>query len=84
MAMRRVTCTQKGHYRIITALGGAWGETSKEHAILDIQSNLHRYYVQDRAGRTADVEIVRGIDGDYLRTDQSATCSDNLGSLPDC
>ena len=45
---------------------------------------MHTYYVQDRWGRRADVHVVLGPTGKYLRTDPNSTCADNLDTLPNC
>lgn len=84
MAYRHVTGTGKDYFGDITSLCGGWGKTNKPVAILDIESRLHSYYVQDYLGRRADVHVVNGQTGKYLRTDPNASCSDNLSSLPSC
>lgn len=84
MAARRVTKTGKDQDGDITALCGGWGRTRKALAIIEIESGLNRYYVQDRYGRQADVRVVNGPTGKYLRTDPNSSCSDNLDNLPDC
>ena len=83
MAARRVTSTGK-YDRDITALCGSWGRANKSEAIRDIEYGWHNYYVQDLLGRTADVHVVNGRTGKYLRTDPNSSCSDNLDNLPDC
>lgn len=84
MANRQVTRTGKDRDGDITRLCGSWGRASKAEAIRHIEGRLHRYYVRDRLGRTADVHVVKGRTGKYLRTEPNAACSDNLDSLPDC
>ena len=84
MAYLRVTGTGKDYFGDITSLCGGWGKTNKPVAIMEIESGLHSYYVQDRYGRSADVYVVNGSTGKYLRTDPNSNCSDNLGSLPSC
>ena len=84
MAERQVTKTGKDRYRNITALCGRWGRTSKADAIREIEHGWRTYYVQDRYGRRADVHVVDGLTGKYLRTDPNSSCSDNLDNLPDC
>ena len=84
MADRRVTQTGKDYYDDITALCGGWGRTPKAVAISEIESGLNTYYVKDVYGRRADVKVVKGATGKYLRTDPNSSCSDNLHSLPDC
>lgn len=84
MADRRVTKTGKDEDGDITELCGTWGTASKADAITHIESGTHTYYVQDSQGRRADVHVVKGDTGKYLRTDPNSSCSDNLDSLPDC
>ena len=81
---RRVTRTGKDQDGDITAMCGAWGRRSKADAIRDIENNTAAYFVQDAAGRMADVHVVRGPTGKYLRTDPNSSCSDNLDNLPNC
>ena len=84
MADRQVTRTGKDIYGDITALCGRWGRSSKADAIRDIEYRWHTYYVADSYGRRANVQVVNGRTGKYLRTDPNATCSDNLDNLPNC
>ena len=84
MADRRVTRTGKDQYGDITRLCGGWGTAAKRDAISHIEHRVHTYYVQDRWGRRADVHVVRGPTGKYLRTDPNSTCADNLDTLPNC
>lgn len=84
MADRRVTRTGKDTDGDITSLCGAWGSATKATAISDIESRRHTYFVQDVRSRRADVQVVNGTTGKYLRTDPNSACFDNLDSLPDC
>ena len=84
MANRQVHRTGKGNFRDITALCGSWGQTAKAVAIGEIEGRLHTYFVQDSYGRSADVHVVNGVTGKYLRTDPNSSCSDNLDNLPNC
>jgi len=84
MAERRVKRTGKDSEGDITSLCGDWGSASKSSAIADIELGLNHYYVQDSYSRRADVNVVNGATGKYLRTDPNATCSDNLDTLPNC
>ena len=81
---RRVTSTGKDSDGDITALCGSWGRTNKALAIFEIESRVHTYYVQDRLGLRANVLVVEGQRGKYLRTDPNSLCSDNLDNLPNC
>lgn len=85
MADRRVTATGKDSDGDITSLcnpGEWWSSVSKSHAIKDIESKTHRYYVRTGSGE-ADVNVVKGSSGKYLRTDPESAV-DNLDDLPDC
>lgn len=84
MADRRVTKTGKDRDGDITSLCGAWGSTTKSTAISEIGNGTNSYYVQDDRYRRADVHVVNGPTGKYLRSDPNSSCSDNLDSLPDC
>ena len=84
MADRRVVSTGKDNFRDITALCGTWGHASKAAAIGEIENRWHTYFVQDGYGRRADVRVVKGVTGKYLRTDPNSSCSDNLDNLPNC
>ncbi len=84
MANRQVTRSGKDRDGDITALCGGFGRREKADAIRDIESGTHRYYVQDQFGRTADVHVVNGQTGKYLRTDPNSRCSDNLDNIPNC
>jgi hypothetical protein len=57
---------------------------TKSSAITDIELKINSYFVQDSQARRADVKVVNGPTGKYLRTDPDSSCSDNLDSLPDC
>ena len=83
MADRRVTGTGKNSDGVITSLCGTWGEATKAVAIVDIENGRHRYFT-DRSGAAADVIVVDGKDGKYLRTDPDNSVADNLEDLPDC
>lgn len=86
MAERRVTATGKNSEGDITSLCNApewWSPVSKRQAIEDIENGSHRYYVRS-GNAVADIHVVDGPTGKYLRTDPDATQVDNLDSLPDC
>ena len=84
MTERRVTGTGKGSSGDITSLCGTWGSRSKALAIADIEQGTHRYYTHASNGTEADVIVVNGATGKYLRTDPDKTTADNLADLPDC
>ena len=85
MAERRVKRTGKASDGDITSLCGDWGSVTKARAILEIETpTTNTYFVQDAYSRRAQVRVVRGATGKYLRTDANSSCSDNLDTLPDC
>ena len=84
MADRRVTGTDKDYFGDITALCGWWGRSGKAQVIMDIEYGWHTYHVQDIYGYRANVQVVNGATGKYLRTDPNSSCSDNLDNLPPC
>jgi hypothetical protein len=84
MADRRVTKTGKDSSGDITSLCGTWGSRTKSLAIVDIELGTHRYYTHASNGTEADIQVVNGTTGKYLRTDPDKTTADNLADLPDC
>ena len=85
MSDRQVTRTGKDIDGDITSLcsDSWWSPISKAQALKDIDSKTHRYFV--RTGFTeADIHVVKGTTGKYLRTDPDKTTVDNLDELPDC
>jgi len=84
MADRLVTGTGKDDSGDITSLCGVWGERTKTEAILDIEIGLHRYYTSGPGGTEADVVVVNGDSGKYVRTEPDLSKADDLQSLPDC
>ena len=86
MADRRVTRSRKDDDGDITHLcnpGMSWSPRSKANVISDIESGTHRYYVRSGSNE-ADIHLVKGPTGKYLRTDPDSTTVDNLDDLPDC
>ena len=84
MADLRVTRTGKDLYGDITALCGSGWQSSKADAINHIENRWHTYFVQDPRGHRADIRVVNGPTGKYLRTDPNTSCTDNLDTLPNC
>jgi hypothetical protein len=85
VADRRVTKTGKDNDGDITSLCSDqwWSPVSKAQAIKDIDNDDHRYYVKTGSAE-ADINVVNGATGKYLRTDPDKTTVDNLDDLPDC
>ncbi len=87
MADREVTATEKDSNNIIKALCNAAvfpQPISKAQAIADIDSGIHRYFVEWPDGVKTWIRTVPGSSGKYLRTDKDNTTSNNLLDLPDC
>lgn len=83
---RRVTHSRKDGYGDITALGNpqaSWSPRAKGYAISDIENGTHTYYTLV-GGHRADIIVVHGQGGKYLRTDPDMTKKNNLDDLPDC
>lgn len=91
--MRRQITRVKRISGTITAIGGAWGSTTKEDAITEIETKMNNYYVNVK-GQEVDVIVCdheRGllklvnshIQKKYLRTDPDKTEENNLDYLPD-
>lgn len=86
MADRRVTRSRKDGAGNITALcnpAEVWSPRASSLVIEDIEDERHTYYVNE-AGWRADVRVVNGPNGKYLRTDADAQSANNLDNLPDC
>ena len=87
MADRRVTHTGKDAQGDILSLcnpGESWSPRPKAGAISDIDNRVHTYYTVGPAGTRADIHVVNGRNGKYLRTDWDSTDRNNLDDLPDC
>lgn len=87
MADRRVTHSRKDRDGDITALGNPgewWSPRMKANAIADIEGGDHTYYVQAPGTSRAEVRVVKGQTGKYLRSDPDRSSKNNLDNLPDC
>jgi hypothetical protein len=84
MINRVVTKSGKDSDGDITSLCGAWGSTAKSLAITEIELGTHRYFTRGSDNSEADVEVVKGANGKYLRTVPDDSLADNLADLPDC
>jgi hypothetical protein len=87
MADRQVTRTRKDADGDITALcnpGSAWSPRFKADAISDIDSGGHTYFVQTPGTKRAEIRVVNGATGKYLRTEPDSATGNNLDELPDC
>ncbi|WP_020694989.1 DUF3892 domain-containing protein [Reyranella massiliensis] len=88
MADSIVTCINKvprtNRYEGITHLGvpGRWKWT-REQVILSIESKTNTFYTLVH-GKRADIGVVNGPNGKYLRTYADGVWNDNLLALPEC
>ena len=87
MTDRQVTTTQKDEDGDILALckpGEFWSPRQKRDAIDDIEGDQHSYFVNVPGVGRADIHVVNGPNGKFLRTDPDRTPQNNLDELPDC
>ena len=84
MAVRRVTRTIKDPDGHIVALANpdAWGEVDLEGVIWHIENRLATYYFGD-ADNPLELEVVKGIDGKYLRCSTQTGANQRLEELLD-
>lgn len=86
MADRRVRQAgkdSKGDITSLCSVGESWSPRLKAGAISDIETRLHTYYVQE-SGSRANVGVVEGPTGKYLRTTADPASANNLDNLPNC
>ena len=86
MAARNIQATSKDKYGVITYLCNIdelWSPRHKNDVILDLESNMHSYYILI-AGNKVDIHVIDGPSGKYLRTDPDKTENNNLNELPSC
>jgi hypothetical protein len=87
MADLQVTCITKQNrinsYEAITHLGGNGWWWTKKDVIKLIKDNTHTFHTLV-GGKRAEVKIVPGQNGDYLRTQADSVWNDNLLALKDC
>lgn len=88
MADLQVTCITKlnrnSTHEGITHLGGAtWAKKTRQQVIADIESGTNTYYTLV-GGKRANVGVVQGANGKYVRTYADRVWNDNLLALPEC
>ena len=86
MADREVTQTLKSEKGDIIALCNSraiWSPKLKSMAILEIEENIHRYFVNVGDDEIEIHVIYDPYKGKYLRTDPDKSTSNNLENLPD-
>ena len=87
MADAQVTCINKtprnNPHEGITHLGGSGWRWTRQQVIDSIRNKSNTFYTQVN-GKRADIGIVDGPSGPYLRTYADGTWNDNLLALPEC
>ena len=87
MADVRVTCINKqprqNPHEGITHLGGASWRWTRQQVIESIEAQTNTFYTLV-VGLRADVRVVNGHNGKYLRTYADGQWNDNLLALPEC
>jgi hypothetical protein len=87
MADLQVKCINKqprnNPHEGITHLGGSNWRWSREQVIQSIEQRTNSFHTMV-AGMRADVGIVNGPNGKYVRTHADGQWNDNLLALPEC
>jgi hypothetical protein len=87
MADARVTCINKAPrdnpHEGITHLGGPAWRWTRDDVIRSIEAGANTFFTQVN-GRRADVTVVQGPNGKYVRTRTDGVLDDNLLHLPEC
>ena len=87
MADVQVTCITKpdrnSSHEGITHLGGATWKWPRADVIRSIRAKTNSFYTLV-GGRRADVGVVEGPHGPYVRTYADGVWNDNLLALPEC
>ena len=87
MADVQVTCINKrdreNRHESITHLGGANWKWTRSQVIDSINAMSNTFYTFND-GRRADVKVVHGASGDYVRTQRDGIWTDNLLALAEC
>ena len=87
MADVQVTCINKqprqNTLEGITHLGSQGWRWTRQEVIYSIKTGQNTFYTQIN-GRRADIAVVDGPSGPYLRTHADGQWNDNLLALPEC
>ena len=83
----QITCINKNPrdntHEGITHVGNSQGKWPRSDVIAWIESRQNTFYTMSNGVR-ADVGVVNGQNGKYLRTYANGRYTDNLLSLPEC
>jgi hypothetical protein len=87
MADVQVTCINKNPptntHEGITHLGGANWKWTRQEVITSIETKTNTFYTRVN-GTRAEVAVVNGPSGNYVRTHADGKWKDNLLALPEC
>lgn len=87
MADAQVTCINKqprnDPHEGITHLGGAGWKWTRQQVIISIENQSNTFFTMVN-GKRADIGVVKGPNGKYVRTYADGQWSDNLLALPEC
>jgi hypothetical protein len=90
MADVQITCINKqprnNPHEGITHLGGTGGQGwkwTRQQVVDSINGHTNTFYTLVN-GKRADVGVVHGPNGDYVRTYADGVWTDNLLALPEC
>lgn len=87
MADVQVSCINKeprnNTHEGITHLGGSNWRWTRQEVIASIEGNTNTFFTLV-AGNRANVGVVNGQNGKYLRTHADGKWNDNLLALPEC
>jgi hypothetical protein len=87
MADAQVTCINKQQrnntHEGITHLGGAGWKWTRQEVINSINNGTNTFFTMV-GGKRADVGVVNGPNGQYVRTHADGYYNDNLLALPEC
>lgn len=87
MADVRITCINKqprnSTHEGITHLGGATWHWTRQEVINSIEAKTNTFFTLV-GGNRAEVGVVNGTNGKYLRTYADGKWNDNLLALPEC
>ncbi len=87
MADAQVTCINKqprnNSHEGITHLGGQGWNWTRQQVVDSINNRTNTFFTWVN-GKRADVGVVKGPNGDYVRTHADGVWSDNLLALPEC
>lgn len=87
MADVQVTCinklTRQNTHEGITHLGNSTGKWTRSQVIQWIEAGTNTFYTLV-GGKRANVAVVNGSNGKYVRTHADGQWNDNLLALPEC